>query len=237
MILLGIETATSICGVALLRDDQIVAESILNRPRAHAEFLVPMISGLLSHTNVAPADLTAVAVSSGPGSFTGLRIGVSTTKGLAAAVDARIVAVPSLEGLAEVVRPFATAGDVVVPAFHARRDELFAASFRVDENDGLVSVQGPQAIGFEAAAAWLDGESAGMVWLVGDGWEFMAKSLKRPSIRLLPNLHPRPDAIARLGSRRLRQNLTENLATFEPHYLKEFVAKKPSASAFEKLPF
>ncbi|MEX0747884.1 MAG: tRNA (adenosine(37)-N6)-threonylcarbamoyltransferase complex dimerization subunit type 1 TsaB [Rhodothermales bacterium] len=237
MILLGIETATSICGVALLRDDLIVAESILDRPRAHSEFLVPMIGDLLRHADLAPADLTAIAVSSGPGSYTGLRIGVSTAKGLAAAVDASIVAVPSLEGVAEVVRPFAESGDLIVPAFHARRHEIFAASFRVHARDGLESVQAPQAIGLEAAVAWLDDHTAESIWLVGDGWKFMAESAIRPSIRVLAEVRPRPDAIARLGSGRLKRNLTENLSTFEPHYLKEFVAKKPSASAFEKLPF
>ena len=237
MILLGIETATSICGVALLRDDLIVAESVLDRPRAHAEFLVPMIGELFAHADVAPAELTAIAVSSGPGSYTGLRIGVSTAKGLAAAVDASIVAVPSLEGFAEVVRPFATPGDLIIPAFQARRDELFAASFRVVDGDDLHSVEMPQAIGFEAAMAWLAGEQADRLWLVGNGWKFIAGTVLRSSIRLLADVRPRPEAVARLGSRRLQQNLIENLATFEPHYLKEFVAKKPSASAFEKLRF
>ena len=237
MILLALETSTETCSVALLRDESVVSEMSLNRDRAHAESLVPMIEDVLRFGGLAPADLDAVAVSSGPGSYTGLRIGASTAKGLASALDLTLVAVPSLEALAEAVRPFARPGDFIGAAFHARRDEAFAALFEVQAGTPLIQRRETQAIGVEDIRLWLASEPARSVWLVGDGWRLLGEDLQRISAKVVADVRPSAAPVARLGSWRLRENLIENVVTFEPHYLKEFVAKRPSASAFEKLPF
>ena len=207
----------------------------LNRDRAHAESLVPMIDEVLRFGGLTPADLDAVAVSSGPGSYTGLRIGASTAKGLVSALDLKLVAVPSLEALAEAVRPFAGRGDLIGAAFHARRDEAFAALFEV--NEGLIQRRDTQAIGADELLQWLAHSPAGSTWLVGDGWRLLGDEVRAVSGNVLDRLQPSAGSVAMLGSRRLRENVTENVVTFEPHYLKEFVAKRPSACAFEKLPF
>src|SRR5690554_576977 len=98
--LLAIETATNVCSVAVAQSGRLRAEISLSRPRAHAEHLVPMIQDALRYADVRADQLQVVAVSSGPGSYTGLRIGVSTAKGLAEAVEAALVGVPTLMGLA-----------------------------------------------------------------------------------------------------------------------------------------
>ena len=93
MILLALETATTTCGAAVLQDDTILAQVHLHRPRIHSERLTPLAEDTLDHAGVGSGDVDAVAVSMGPGSYTGLRIGVSTAKGWALATDAVLVGV------------------------------------------------------------------------------------------------------------------------------------------------
>jgi tRNA threonylcarbamoyladenosine biosynthesis protein TsaB len=136
-LLLALETATPTCGVALLRTGDeadgsatVVAEAHLHRPRVHGARLAPLVRDVLAHAEASPAALDAVAVSEGPGSFTGLRIGVSTAKGLAWAAGAALVGVPTLEALAATLAPVAAPGDRLVAALDARRDDVYAAAFR-----------------------------------------------------------------------------------------------------------
>ncbi|RMH54049.1 MAG: tRNA (adenosine(37)-N6)-threonylcarbamoyltransferase complex dimerization subunit type 1 TsaB, partial [Bacteroidetes bacterium] len=112
--LLALETATDVCSAALAEGDRLLVEETLYRARLHAERLVLLIEDVLRHADLTPAAVAAVAVSGGPGSYTGLRIGVSTAKGLAAATGAALVAVPSLEAQAAAVAPFAAAGDLIL---------------------------------------------------------------------------------------------------------------------------
>ena len=134
--LLALETATDVCSVAVLRDGAVTAQASLHRPRVHAEQLVPLVDNLLERAAVNRADLDAIAVSMGPGSYTGLRIGVSTAKGLAMALDAALIGVPTLEALAASVQPAAATGDVACALLDARRDEVYAAAYEITD-DGL----------------------------------------------------------------------------------------------------
>lgn len=240
MNLLAIETATSVCSVALWQDGEVTVELTLNRPRAHAENLVPMLSDALRYGGLKASDVDVLAVSAGPGSYTGLRIGVSTAKGLAAAVDAKLVAVPSLEALAFGSRYALSEGDVMVAAFDARRDEVFAAAFAASTNGRLDEVRRTDAILVGEAAEWL-GNVEGNVLLAGDGAAKLHVALTGLDfdVMRLPQMDvfPSAGAVARLGAERLSSGDTADVASFEPHYLKEFVARKPATTAFEKLPF
>ena len=243
MNLVALETATAVCSVALWIDGGVVVEAALNRPRAHAENLVPLISDVLRYGGIAARDLDAVAVSAGPGSFTGLRIGASTAKGLASAVDAGLVAVPSLEALA-----YSAAGavgvidasDILLAVFDARRDEVFAAAFRRQADGSLGVHRETAAVSLVDLGDWL-GMVAGTVFLAGDGSTKWAAAWgdEMPRVRLLSDEVVRPSAasVARLGAERLARGETVDVAEFEPFYLKEFVAKMPTTSAFAKLPF
>lgn len=239
MNLLALETATSVCGVALLQDDRVTVDLLLDRPRAHAENLVSMIGDTLRYGGLEPADVDAVAVSSGPGSYTGLRIGVSTAKGFASAVGAALVSVPSLQALAS--RVHATGSEELVgAAFDARRDEAYVALFRSAE-------EGPPRIEKDTAAVpmsdmeeWLRRPAPDRpILLVGDGWTKMTDVLQAAgvSFRRLPDVRPSASGVARVGADRFESGQTENLVTFEPYYLKDFVTTTPSGTPFEKLSF
>lgn len=237
--LLALETATSVCGVALWHADAVVAEAHLHRPRMHAEHLAPLIRNVLARADHAPDDIDAVTVSMGPGSYTGLRIGVSTAKGLARAVDAAVVGVPTLEALAASALPYAPVGDVLCPLLDARRDEVYAAAYRSGDNDTLHPHSETQALTVDQLADWL-GPVDGSLWLLGDGApkaEAPLQSAGFAPIFLPSDLHsPSAAWVARRAVPRWREGTVEDLATFEPYYLKAFAGTKPTTSPFERLP-
>lgn len=193
---------------------------------------------MLRYGHVCAADVTAVAVSSGPGSFTGLRIGVSTAKGFAAAVDAELVAVPSLLALADRLRPAAARNDHIAAAFDARRDEAYAALYRFN-GDALEPLGETTTVRAGEVAEWLGVSREGELYLVGDGWTKMHDELQGVSHRLIADDDGLTSAasVARIGAEKLARGDVEDVVSFEPYYLKEFVATKPKATAFDKLLF
>ena len=243
MLFLALETATDVCSVAIWQGDRPTVELTLCRPRAHAEQLVPMIEEALRQGHLAARDLEAVAVSMGPGSYTGLRIGVSTAKGLAAALDVPLLGVPSLEALAAQAVPWADAGDRICAAFKARREEVYAVAFRVDEQGELEEAAPTSVLRIEEIPAWFGEAGSGRLWLVGEGAEAVASAVETDvgagRVRWLPPDVASPAAawVARQALGRLQRGEAEDLAAFEPFYLKAFVARKPQRTALEKLSF
>ncbi len=152
--LLAIETATDVCAVALLDGERIVASRQTDVPRAHAARLAPMIAEVLADAALRAADLATVAVSVGPGSFTGLRIGIGTATGLCLATGAALVAVPTLDALVVAARDAGVNGHLVA-VLPSRRGEVYvggdgtapravATDLLADETGGApVTVVGP----------------------------------------------------------------------------------------------
>jgi tRNA threonylcarbamoyladenosine biosynthesis protein TsaB len=126
MKVLGIETSTRFCGVALVDEKRLIAEYRVSLELKHAERLLPLIDELLKASQTALSDLNAIAVSIGPGSFTGLRVGVATAKGLAIGCNLPLIAVPTLSAMAA---PFCHAQSVIVPMISARKNEVYWATF------------------------------------------------------------------------------------------------------------
>lgn len=240
--ILALETATDVCSVALLQGDAVTVSLTLNRPRAHAENLVLLIQDALRYAQVTANDLDAIAVSQGPGSYTGLRIGVSTAKGLAAATDTPLIGVPSLEALAASVAPLAAPDDLVIAAFHARRNEVYGAAYRVTDNGTLVTHAETTAQTLPQILDWLTPPEAPTFWLAGNGASHLVpilSDLPDATVHVLPPTTHSPSAawVARLALPHLQAGNVEDLASFEPFYLKAFVAKMQKRSIFERLPF
>ena len=224
MLLLGIETATDVCSVALLQGEDLLGELSVDEPRSHASQLVPLVQRVLRDHGKTPADLDVIAVSAGPGSYTGLRIGASTAKGLAFAADAALVAVPTLEALARAAQADQPEAEhPVLAVLPSRRGEVYAAIYKV-ESDGLVAVRESEAIEVTEIDEWLP-ESE--LHIVGPAAETVLDAVPDPD-RLLP-LVGAPSAVhvAMLGLERFKGGRTENVAAWEPFYLKAFVAKPP----------
>ncbi len=234
MTLLALETATPTCGVALLRDEDVVAEAHLHRPRIHSERLTPLIEDVLAHGGVDASALDAIAVSMGPGSYTGLRIGVSTAKGWALSTQADLIGVPTLEAYAAQLRPVVQPNDVVCALLDARRDEVYAGAFRWAEDDSLEGHAETKALTVDALPDWI-GTVNGRLWLVGDGAEKSEDALSDAAPqRTIISPDDRPPSAAWVGRRgrtRLSTDGPDDLATFEPFYVKE-VHATPAPSPF-----
>jgi len=231
--ILALETATQVCGAALCQDDTAVSQAHLRRPRIHSKRLTPLIEDVLAHGGVAAEALDAVAVSVGPGSYTGLRIGVSTAKGWARAVDADLIGVPTLEAYAARLRPMARPGDVICALLDARRDEVYAGAFRCAD-DGLVPHADTTALTVETLPDWL-GMVDGRLWLLGDGVDKSRTALDDVSAERTAcsptEVGPSAAEVARRGRIRLDRHGPDDRAALEPLYVKE-VHATPAPSPF-----
>ena len=206
MLTLGLTTATATCGVALLDGDRLLFEAHIHVDRSHAKRLAPLIAEAFEHTGRAAADLDAVAVVAGPGSFTGLRIGVSTAKGLCLATGAALVAVPSGDALAA---PVLTQNTLFV--FPSRRGEVLASA----RSGPLVPVA------LDDLAAFADGCTAAL----GPNAEAVADAL---GIDAMPQ-DVRAGAVASLGAARHADGETVDVAAYEPDYGQAFKPSQPKA--------
>lgn len=233
MTLLALETATSTCGVAVWRDGEVEAAAHLHRPRIHAERLTPLIELVLEHGDIDRTDLDAVAVSMGPGSYTGLRIGVSTAKAWALATEADLVGVPTLAAYAAQLQPVAQPGDVVCALLDARRDEVYAGAFR-QTNEDLVSHGPTTALPVNELEDWV-APVEGALWVVGDGGQKSQDALASVGSQqtvLAPDVVRASAAwVARRGRKRLATDGPDDRASFEPLYVKE-VHARPAPSPF-----
>ncbi|MDT0631865.1 tRNA (adenosine(37)-N6)-threonylcarbamoyltransferase complex dimerization subunit type 1 TsaB [Rubrivirga sp. S365] len=215
MLTLGIETAADVCAVALLDGDDLLVRSAVHVPRAHGRRLAPLVAEALAHAGRDAADLDLVAVSAGPGSYTGLRIGMSTAKGLCLSTGAGLAAVPTLRALADGV------GGAVVVALPSRRGEVYAALY-----DGDAEVREPTALALDDLAGWLPPAPPGGFALGGPGAGRIADAdPERPWRRLA--LVPDAVAVARRGQAEARAGRLADLAAAEPAYLKPVAAVRP----------
>ena len=222
--ILAIETATDLGSVAVYEGPRLRAYLELRRARTHASRLAPMIQALLAEAEVSAAELSAIAVGQGPGSYTGLRVGVSTAKGLSYALDKPLLSFGSLEALAWQVLPLARQLDAwICPLIDARRMEVYCAFF-----DAAGQLQRPiraEVIDEQSFATEL---AERRVLFVGDGVAKCAELLSRsPQAMVLPEVLASAKAVGPLLAQKFAQQAFEDLAAFEPFYLKDFVATKP----------
>ncbi len=220
MLTLGIETATDVCSVALFEDDHLVADRTVSEPRSHAAQLVPLIQEIFRSESKAVEDVDVIAVSAGPGSYTGLRIGASTAKGLAFASDAALVAVGTLEALALGCTQSTT--HYVLTVIPSRRDEVYAAIYDVSGPFPSL-VQEPTAVELNNLADWLPEYDLHLAGPAANQVLEMTDSERLHFIDAAPSaIH-----VARIGIERFKNGVIENVAEWEPYYLKAFVAKPP----------
>jgi tRNA threonylcarbamoyladenosine biosynthesis protein TsaB len=210
MRVLAVETSSLAGGVALLDDERLIAEYVLDVSVTHSERLMAAVDRVLGDARWTPRTLDALAVAVGPGSFTGLRIAVSTVKGLAVALGVPIAAVPTLDAMAATL-PWATLA--VCPVLDARKGEVYASLYRWD-GEGMRREWDYLALAPDALAARLSEP----VILLGDG----AAVVRSPHARALPPPRrvPSPACVGALGLERLRRGDTVAAAALEPIYLR-----------------
>lgn len=221
-----IETSTALCSVALAEDGAVTAYRESSAPKAHASLTAVFVQEVLAERGVSLADCDAVCVSMGPGSYTGLRVGVSTAKGLCFGAGKPLLAVGTLDTLvAQAVNELIAAdsenprNDVkyIIPMIDARRMEVYAAVWK----DGVqITETAPVIVDETSFAEYL---ADGQCLFIGDGAGKCADVLAHPNARFC-QCHPKASAMLSPALKAYRAGDFKDVAYFEPFYLKEFVA-------------
>ena len=233
--ILAIETATDVCGVALVHEGRVIAERSTVEKKIHSEKLLPMIVEVLRSASMSLSRLDAVAVSIGPGSFTGLRIGLSTAKGLAVARSLPIVPVPTLDAMAfEYFRSGgAREGETVCPLIDAKRDEAYFCFYAV--NAGGVTRKSP----YEIAGILKISEAArsfGAVAFFGDGIAKMdAAGRSNGAFRIVQGAVCSAASVGIVAEHGGEMLAAGEYTMLEPMYIRDFVATQPGVKRQQKI--
>jgi tRNA threonylcarbamoyladenosine biosynthesis protein TsaB len=206
----------------VVRDGATLATSHWRTERSHVGELAAQVERVLATAGIAWDALDGLAVSIGPGSFTGLRIAVAFAKGLAFAGGLRTAAVPTLEALAAVAE--APAGSRVCAALDARKQEIYAALFRVEAGGALVR-ESPDAVWKPAA---LGAACDAATTVVGDGPEVYPEPFAGARVLPFTTHHPRGEVVARMGAAQIAAGRDVPLAALEPVYVRAPDAKLPA---------
>lgn len=214
--ILNIETATKNCSVSIARNGELLVLKELNDGNySHAEKLHPFIQDILQEASIEKKDIDAIAVSKGPGSYTGLRIGVSAAKGLCFAFEKPLI---SLETLTSLAHSIEVENGVVVPMLDARRMEVYAAVYNKDYNQ----IREIKAEIIDENS-FLDYLNEGKVYFLGDGAEKCKEVITHENAVFIDGKFPSAKEMAQLSYDKYKKNDIEDVAYFEPFYLKDFV--------------
>ncbi|GEQ85295.1 tRNA (adenosine(37)-N6)-threonylcarbamoyltransferase complex dimerization subunit type 1 TsaB [Patiriisocius marinistellae] len=219
--ILCIETATTNCSVALSVNGSVIAlqednpQNKEGKKFSHAEKLHTYIGNVLDKASISKNEIDAIAVSKGPGSYTGLRIGVSAAKGLCYSLDVPLIAVSTLQSLAMQVNDNST----IVTMLDARRMEVYSAIF--SSNKELLRETEAQIIDENSFETYL---SLGNVTFIGDGVAKFKEICNHPNAIYRQDSLPSAKEMAQLAETKHKKNDTVDVAYFEPYYLKDFIA-------------
>ena len=239
--ILNIETSTSVCSVSVCKGESIVAYRESLTGKSHASMLTVFIGEAMEEAGLKFKDLSAVAVSRGPGSYTGLRIGVSTAKGICYAADLQLISVDTLKIMAHKVISMAAPGEpalhstqaagpgegdkeklLLCPMIDARRMEVYMALF--DYRGNQVSKISAEIIDDKSFSSYTE---ANKIMFFGDGAEKCRKVLEGNNTSFIPGIYPSSREMVPLALKYLHEERFEDTAYFEPFYLKDFIATTP----------
>ncbi|WKK87660.2 tRNA (adenosine(37)-N6)-threonylcarbamoyltransferase complex dimerization subunit type 1 TsaB [Marivirga arenosa] len=229
--ILSIETSTPICSVAIHKEGELMANTDLFLEKSHSNSLTPLIEELLQHCDLNMSDLSAVAVSSGPGSYTGLRIGLSTAKGLCYALDIPLLSISSLDSMTSQVINFDASENICyIPMIDARRMEVF---YKVSGHN-LKGIEKMSNLIIEEDSFNNLIESYNKVYLFGNGSLKAYELLKNVSDKFtwIKGIDPTAKFYGEMAYEKFKQEQFEDLAYFEPNYGKEFYSPKSKKKSF-----
>lgn len=236
MKILGIDSSGMVASVAIVQDDVIIAEYTMNHKKTHSETLLPMIDEIVKTSETKLEELDAIAIAAGPGSFTGLRIGAATAKGLAMAVDKPIIPIKTCEGLA--FNMWGAEG-LVCPIIDARRNQVYTGLYRVKGNVEVILEQQPMDIhelieyinNYSKQREASEGGPAEGVTFLGDGvaiyQDVIWKEIDIPC-QMAPAMmnRQRGASIASYGELLYKEGKYINADDFAPEYLRKSQAER-----------
>ena len=224
--ILNIETSTRVCSVAVSVDGKIISIKESHTENSHAEQITLFSQEVMKNAGLSPDDLDAIAVSKGPGSYTGLRIGVSTAKGYCYGTDIPLIAIGTLEamafGMADKINS-PNADIIFCPMIDARRMEVYSALF----SKQLEELKETEAVIVDENS-FKDTLDNNEVWFAGDGASKCKEVLSiNKNARFLDDFHPSASYLGPIAENKFQKSQFEDTAYFEPFYLKDFVAGIP----------
>ena len=226
MNILGLETSTAVCSVGVFREGAQGIERSLRESHIHSEKLLTLIQEVVQEAGIGLKQLDTIAVSIGPGSFTGLRIGLSAAKGLSYALDKPIVAVPTFEAIAESARLSAPAAGMIVVLIDAKKDEWYLGRFVT--SDGITRSLHPVEIrSLTEVAALMKEEKSALV--LTDKVDLLSRALDIGGRIEDVHTYCRGDVVASVALSRVLKHQFDDASVLEPTYLKDFVVHKSSS--------
>jgi tRNA threonylcarbamoyladenosine biosynthesis protein TsaB len=223
MLLLHIETSTTVCSVALSENGQCIFSKSNNEGMNHAALLSVFIAEALETIKPLNKKIDAVAVSSGPGSYTGLRIGVSTAKGLCYGYDIPLISVSTLEVMtAQALKIAPNAEALFCPMIDARRMEVYAAFY-----NSIGEIQREIAADIIDAESYAEILNVQPVYFFGNGSDKLKTTLTHPNVHFIDDIIPLAENMIPLAEKAFAENNFVDVAYFEPFYLKEFQTTTP----------
>ena len=235
MKILAIESASLVASAAIADEETILAEYTIHHKITHSQSLLPMIDEICRMTEQGPASFDAVAVAAGPGSFTGLRIGAATAKGLGMAWNVPLIAVPTLDAMA-----YTLWGSrfPVCPIMDARRSQVYTALYRFDEAGTMLRLEEPQAVPIKEILEKVRALGEPAVF-TGDGVPVFRETIREAlgeAARFAPphESRQRAGAVAALGLEMLKRGETVPAAEFAPVYLRVSQAERERAERLKR---
>ena len=227
MKILGIDSSGLVASAAILSDDTVVSEFTVNNKKTHSQTLLPMIEQVVKMAGIELEELDAIAVAAGPGSFTGLRIGSSTAKGMALALKKPILSIPTLEGLAYRLTP--VTDELVCPLMDARRNQVYTGIYQ-NKKEGIEAVRQQEAVAIEELIEQVNALERPVVFL-GDGVPVQKEALEANitvPYRFAPAHLNRQSAsaVAALGVVYYKEGKSEDARDHKPIYLRQSQAER-----------
>ena len=222
-LILSIDTSTKVCSVALHSDGKLLAISELYTEKSHSGMLTTLCESVVKYAGFSLKSLDAIAVAKGPGSYTGLRIGISTAKGFCFALDKPLIAINTLEAMAYQVKSFYNEPYLFCPMIDARRMEVYCQV--LDNQMNIISETEAKVIDELSFSEILNEKK---IVFFGDGAiKCQAEIAHKNAVFLLTEIHPSAKTVGLLATNSFEKSLFENVVTFEPFYLKDFVGTQP----------
>ncbi|MEQ8472733.1 MAG: tRNA (adenosine(37)-N6)-threonylcarbamoyltransferase complex dimerization subunit type 1 TsaB [Marinoscillum sp.] len=217
-LILSLDTSTKVCSVAVHDDGELIGQQSYHLQKSHSSLLPLIIEQVMDNCEFKLSQLAAIALSAGPGSYTGLRIGTATAKGLTYALNIPLIALDSLDTMIEQIRPIVDVGSILCPMIDARRMEVYCKLVEQHE----IWPTAPLVV----EADTFDEIKDGPLIFFGNGSDKL-KALF-PNVRYVPDVHPSAAHMGRMAFDKFKESDFEDIAYFEPDYLKEYRTNVPS---------
>ena len=223
-LIVSLETSVKVCSVAIQDNGQLIASSEVHIEHSHASKLAVLINEVSLAANIQLSHLSAVAVTSGPGSYTGLRIGTSTAKGLCFSLNIPLISVGTLDLLAYQITHRNSQHAYLCPMIDARRMEVYCQVF----NASLETIQPTEAKVIDESS-FQEVLEKNQVIFFGDGSAKCKEKITHSNARFVEGVYPAATHLGSIVFQKFAKGQFEDLLNFEPHYLKEFMIKKPNS--------